>query len=363
MICSNRDDPRILKLGEWTKKYGKTYGIMEGATRMVITSDLELVSEAFIKQFDNFYSRKGAILGSDVDKDQNIHLFLARGARWKQLRNISAPSFSITALKKIRPIVEDSVLNMVRIMEDRHLDGEAFNIHDFYCEYTTDTIGRLVMGQKESMYFRNPRVEVVKKIILRDFDMSIVHLRYAFPWITPVLRKIVRKVLPSLTSGIFRLRAEIRSAVEERMKNRESNPGIEDEDFIDLFLNAHDDGAEIGIAGDCGRSEAKVDKSLTIDEVVSQAMVFILAGFDTTANALVYTTWMLACNPGVMRKCQGEIDEVCGEESISYEDINNLRYLEAVCKETLRFFPLAAFANSRTCMNTTTIGGLEIEKG
>ncbi|GMR40190.1 hypothetical protein PMAYCL1PPCAC_10385, partial [Pristionchus mayeri] len=358
----SKANPRFFKLEEWTKKYGKTYGVMEGATRMVITSDLELVNEVFIKQFDNFYSRKGPILGADVDKGQRIHLFLARGARWKRLRNISAPSFSISALKKIRPIVEDSVLNMVKIMEERHLDGGAFNIHDFYCEYTMDTIGRLVMGQKESLYFRNPRVEVVKKIFLRDFDVPFVHLRYAFPWLTPVIRKIVQTLPSPLTSGFFRLRGEIHKAVEQRMKMRESNPSLDDEDFIDLFLNAYDDEAEIGTEGEFRLSEAKVDKSLTIDEVISQAMVFILAGFDTTANALAYTTWMLACNPTVMRRCQEEIEDVCGEESISYEDINNLRYLEAVCKETLRFFPLGAFANSRTCMNTTTIYGLEIEK-
>ncbi|KAF8358442.1 cyp-13A12, partial [Pristionchus pacificus] len=360
-----KNEPRILKFRDWTKKYGKTYGIKEGATNLIVTSDLEIVNEVFVKQFDNFYSRKGAILGPNVDTEPRIHLFLARGARWKRLRNISAPSFSIASLKKIRPIVEDSVLNMVKIMEERHLGGEQFNIHDFYCEYTMDTIGRLVMGQKESLYFNNPKVPLIKQMFMRDFDLPIVHLRYAFPWITPVLRKILLNVRNHLTAGFMHLRKEIQDAVEERMRTRELNPSSTDvSDFIDLFLNAYEDEQEVGVHGEEFKlSEAKVSKSLTIDEVISQAFVFILAGFDTTANALAYTSWLLACNPSVMRKCQEEIEDVCGEESISYEDINNLRYLEATCKETLRFYPLGAFANSRQCMNTTRIGDLEIEKG
>lgn len=31
-------------------------------------------------------------------------------------------------------------------------------------------------------------------MFMRDFDLPIVHLRYAFPWITPVLRKILLNV-------------------------------------------------------------------------------------------------------------------------------------------------------------------------
>ncbi|GMT37743.1 hypothetical protein PFISCL1PPCAC_29041, partial [Pristionchus fissidentatus] len=117
------------------------------------------------------------------------------------------------------------------------------------------------------------------------------------------------------------------------------NPPTTDDaaDFIDLFLNMKVDDQSIGSSGDFKLSEAK---ELTVDEVVAQAFVFILAGFDTTANALAYTSWLLACHPEAQRKCREEIDDVCQDESISYEDISNLRYLEAACKETLRFYPL-----------------------
>ena len=51
---------------------------------------------------------------------------------------------------------------------------------------------------------------------------------------------------------------------------------------------------------------------------------------------------MLAQFPSVQERCREEIEEVCCEESISYEDCQRMEYVEATCKEVLRFFPLAA---------------------
>ncbi|GMS88842.1 hypothetical protein PENTCL1PPCAC_11017, partial [Pristionchus entomophagus] len=357
--------PRVLKYRDWGKEYGKTYGIKEGVQNTLVTSDLEMVQEIFVKQFDYFHSRKRVILGPNIDKDPRVNLFESRGARWKRLRTLSAPSFSVSSLKKIRPIVEDSVLNMVRIMEERHAGGESFNIHQFYCEYTMDTIGRLVMGQKESLIFNNPRVAVAQSMFLRDFDRPVIYLNQAVPILSPITMWGLETFSSKLSEGTLKIRAEMETAVYERIKQRESNPPDETTptaDFIDLFLDFAAEMAETE-KKEFKLSEAQVPKNLTVDEVVAQAMIFLLAGFDTTANALGFTSWILATHPEVLQRCKEEIDENCCDESISYEDLANLTYTEAVCKETLRFYPLGAFGNSRLCMKDAEVCGMEIESG
>lgn len=53
----------------------------------------------------------------------------------------------------------------------------------------------------------------------------------------------------------------------------------------------------------------KVQK-LSEDEIVAQCFTFILAGYETTSNALAYTSYLLALNPDKQEKLFEEIDSV-----------------------------------------------------
>ena len=63
----------------------------------------------------------------------------------------------------------------------------------------------------------------------------------------------------------------------------------------------------------------------------------MLAGMDTTSNALSRTLQILASNPEAQAKLRAEVLEASnGEPMIDYETIVKLPYLDAVCRETLR---------------------------
>ena len=67
---------------------------------------------------------------------------------------------------------------------------------------------------------------------------------------------------------------------------------------------------------------------------------FILAGMDTTSNALSRILHLLAQNPDVQEKLRAEIIESRGgpggDSDAPYDEVMKLPYLEAVCRETLR---------------------------
>lgn len=50
-------------------------------------------------------------------------------------------------------------------------------------------------------------------------------------------------------------------------------------------------------------------KAMSEDEIVGQAFVFLLAGYETSSNALAFTCYLLAIHPECQRKLQGEVDE------------------------------------------------------
>jgi hypothetical protein len=47
-------------------------------------------------------------------------------------------------------------------------------------------------------------------------------------------------------------------------------------------------------------------------QIVAQAQTFILAGYETTANALAFTVYLLACNPRAQQRLLEEVDTVLG---------------------------------------------------
>ncbi|CAB4433152.1 unnamed protein product [Rhizophagus irregularis] len=67
----------------------------------------------------------------------------------------------------------------------------------------------------------------------------------------------------------------------------------------------------------------------------------IVAGTDTTANTISYIIYYLAHNPDVKKKMLDEIDRIFqGDKTrpITENDLNNLKYCEAIAKEVSRIF-------------------------
>ena len=95
-----------------------------------------------------------------------------------------------------------------------------------------------------------------------------------------------------------------------------------------------------------------------------KAIVFILAGFETTASTLSSLSYCLAKNPEVQEKLIQEVDEVveASDGKIDQESIREMPYLEACIKETLRLLP-PVFRTDRTCVKDWQEDGLFIPKG
>ena len=56
---------------------------------------------------------------------------------------------------------------------------------------------------------------------------------------------------------------------------------------------------------------------MTDAEVYGNSVGFLVAGNETTSNALSYTSYLLALNPDVQEKLQSEIDDYFEEKPVS----------------------------------------------
>ena len=62
-------------------------------------------------------------------------------------------------------------------------------------------------------------------------------------------------------------------------------------------------------------AQRKAEK-LTDEQVVGEAIGFLLTGYETTANTLAYTSYLLALNPDIQEKLQSEIDSYLDEKPV-----------------------------------------------
>ena len=78
--------------------------------------------------------------------------------------------------------------------------------------------------------------------------------------------------------------------------------------------------------------QTKLD-GMNEEMVIAQGIVFLAAGFETTANTMGSFTYNLAKYPEIQHRCYEEIREVIdNKKEINHETISELHYLEACIK-------------------------------
>jgi cytochrome P450 len=113
-------------------------------------------------------------------------------------------------------------------------------------------------------------------------------------------------------------------------------------DLLSMLLAARD--AEGGGAG------------MTDEQVRDECMTLLLAGHETTANALTWTWFLLARHPDVEAKLHAEIDRVLGPRAPAVDDIPALPYAHAVIAESIRLYP-PAWVIGRRALRPYEVGG------
>jgi cytochrome P450 len=143
-------------------------------------------------------------------------------------------------------------------------------------------------------------------------------------------------------SSITRLRSVIDRIIAERMGDY-SDHG----DLLSQLLSARDpEGGE----------------SLGSSELHDQVLTLLMAGSETTANALVYSWYLLGKHPEVESRLHAEVDEVLGGRMPTFDDLPRLTYVKQVFTEALRLYPPAwMFTRIATC--DTELGSFSLPAG
>lgn len=140
-------------------------------------------------------------------------------------------------------------------------------------------------------------------------------------------RRRYRRALAALDREIYGLIAR-----------RRADPDARD-DLLARLVRAHDADGEAS------------DRQLR-DEV----MTLYLAGQETTANALAWTLWLLACAPEVQDTLRAECRDVLGDNEPEAADVRSLPWVRATVEESLRLYPPVWSVNRTTRQDVDAAG-------
>lgn len=102
--------------------------------------------------------------------------------------------------------------------------------------------------------------------------------------------------------------------------------------------------------------------AMTDRQIRDECMTLFLAGHETTANALVWTWYLLSQNPDAEAKLHAELDQVLTGRTPTIEDISALKFTGSVLAESMRLFP-PAWAIGRYCIADHELGGYHVPAG
>ncbi|XP_074056018.1 cytochrome P450 3A24-like [Macrotis lagotis] len=328
------------------KKYGKIWGFYDGRQPVLAIMDPEIIKSVLVKECYSVFTNRRSFGPVGILEDG---VTIARDDHWKRIRTVLSPTFTSGKLKEMFPIINQYGDVLVKNMQKNTEKNKTVTVKDIFGAYSMDVITSTSFGVNiDSLNNQNdPFVREIKKLIRFNFLDPLLLTIAIFPFLVPLFKKLDVSIFPK--EAIDFLTKAVKKIKEERKKN----PQIHRVDFLQLLMESQTS----------KNSETDSYKELSDEEVLAQSIIFLFAGYETTSSVLSFLFYNLATHPEVQQKLQQEIDaSLPNKESVTYENLMQMEYLDMVIHENLRMFPIAGRIE-RVAKKTVEINGLTIPKG
>lgn len=337
------------------KKEHKVLGIYMLTKPALLINDPVIVQNIMIKDFQYFHDR-----GIYVDEENDPlsgHIFSLPGQKWRKLRVKLTPTFTSGKLKSMFPtILESGKVLETYIKKFLQSGNDIVEIRELLACYNTDIIASIAFGIENDSV--NDSTNIFREKGRKVFATTIKNsMRQTSSFITPKISAYFK--IKSVDADVEEF---FLSMIKQTVDYREKN-NVNRKDFMQLLLQLKNDGYCTVDANDKENTDVgEIDKTkLTLNELAAQAFVFFVAGFETTSSTMSYCLYELAKNSYIQRAVQDEIDR---HGDITYDSINEMKYLDCCVDETLRKYPPLPILN-RECSKDYKIPdtNLTIPKG
>ena len=294
----------IILFQQLAEKYGDIAHYKIGWNHIVFLNHPDYIREVLVVQNDNFIKertvrRSKMLLGEGM--------ITSEAEQHRAQRQVAQPAFHRQRIQEYG----DAIVDEAATARGSWRDGEQRNIATDMMHLTLKIVARTLFASDLESEVRE----------LADAINRIMSL-YNFLVMLPAAEWLVHVRPPGLAAFV-RARKRI-DAVVYRMIDAHRRRGGNGGSLLDLMLAASPDDSQ-----DAQRS------------LRDQVITIFLAGYETVANALIWTWYLLSQNSDCERRCHEEVDSVLRGRLCTVEDVPRLRYIEMVMAESMRLYPPA----------------------
>ncbi|KAI0806656.1 cytochrome P450 [Fomes fomentarius] len=317
--------------------------------RLILVHDPKALNNILIKDYE--FLQKGLAPSTSFNILLGPGVLTAHGAQHRRQRKLLNPVFSAKHLRDMTHIFYGVAHRLKMAIKSRlPSDGsaEVLDMNAWNGRTTLEMLGQAGLGYSfdnfvdDSFDAYGESLKSFFPVLNRVRLLKFVVERMSYVFSDQMIRRILRLVphkqlqrLLDISDIMFQRSQEI---IDERKTALQKGDAAlwaqvgEGKDIMSICLKAN--------------MAATPKERMTDEEILAQTSTFILAGMDTTSNALSRVLHLLSLYPDAQRKLRAEIYEATngGTTDLDYDDIMKLPYLDAVCRETLRVFSPVALA-------------------
>ncbi len=286
------------------EQYGDVVHVSFAGRHAYLISNPDDVRKVLVEEAQNFH--KAPIYRILLSRFLGNGLLTSEDDFWKRQRKLAQPAFHT---KRIQAYA-DTMVDYTRRTLDSWEDGQVRIVNQDMMRLTLSIVVKTLFNTEIGEEAN--RIGEALTTVLDATTEGVQSVFQMLPEWVPIPRNIRNR------RGVRQMDAIIMRIVEERQASNEDTG-----DLLSMLLLAQDDDGN----------------RMTSKQLRDEAVTLVLAGHETTANALTWTWWLLSQHPEIEAKLHEEVDRVLGDHMPTLEDLRKLEYTEMVFKESMRLYP------------------------
>ena len=245
-------------------------------------------------------------------------LVTSEGETWRQQRRLMQPAFHHTRLEALDGMIVAAAQEMLSRWEGRYAAGQPVDIAREMASLTLTVTTRALFG-----------------VNLGEEVNAIGE------WVNQAAVQFEKPSRPHVQESARAVRAIVEGIVQERRRDF-TDKG----DLLSSMMLARDEETRLRM------NEA---------QLCDQVMTLLIAGYETTANALTWTWYLLSQHPEATGRLRQEVSAL-NDRPPAIADVERLPYIRMTLDESLRLYP-PAWMLGRRALGVDEIGGYQVAPG